>query len=103
VIARRLKAKPIEKFHYSDRDNMAIVGHASAVAEMGGLRFAGYFAWLAWLFVHLVNLIEFQNKILVLVQWGWYYFSRNRAARLITGGTTLKREPTEAARFRKHG
>jgi NADH dehydrogenase len=103
VIARRLKAKPIEKFHYSDRGNMAIVGHASAVAEMGRLRFAGYFAWLAWLFVHLVNLIEFQNKILVLVQWGWYYFSRNRAARLITGGTTLKREPTEAARFRKHG
>jgi NADH:ubiquinone reductase (H+-translocating) len=106
VISRRIKTKPIEKFHYRDRGNMAIVGHASAVAEMGRLRFSGYFAWLAWLFVHLINLIEFQNKILVLVQWGWYYFSRNRAARLITGGTTLKRDPGEAAtndRLRKHG
>jgi NADH dehydrogenase len=63
---------------------MAIIGRASAVAEIGRLRFSGYFAWLAWLFVHLVELVEFQNKILVLVQWGWYYFSRNRAARLIT-------------------
>ncbi len=106
VIAARIKAKAIEKFHYRDRGNMAIVGHASAVAEMGRLRFSGYFAWLAWLFVHLVNLIEFQNKILVLVQWGWYYFSRNRAARLITGETTLKCDPAEAAtdyRLRKHG
>jgi NADH:ubiquinone reductase (H+-translocating) len=40
------------------------------------------------LFVHLMNLVEFENKVLVLVQWGWYYFSRNRAARLITGGDT---------------
>ena len=63
---------------------MAIIGRASAVAEIGRLHFSGYFAWLAWLFVHLVELVEFQNKILVLVQWGWYYFSRNRAARLIT-------------------
>jgi NADH:quinone reductase (non-electrogenic) len=105
VIDSRIKAKPIEKFHYRDRGNMAIVGHASAVAEMGRVRFSGYFAWLAWLFVHLVNLIEFQNRILVLVQWGWYYFSRNRAARLITGDTTLKCEPAdEVARdeLRKH-
>ena len=85
VIASRIKGKPIPRFHYRDHGSMAIVGHASAVADMGRLRFSGYFAWLAWLFVHLVNLIEFQNKILVLVQWGWYYFSRNRAARLITG------------------
>jgi NADH:quinone reductase (non-electrogenic) len=54
---------------------------------MGRFRFSGYLAWLAWLFIHLMNLIEFENKILVLVQWGWYYFSRNRAARLITGET----------------
>jgi NADH dehydrogenase len=72
---------------------MAIVGHASAVAEIGRLRFSGYLAWLAWLFVHLVKLIEFENKILVLVQWGWYYFSRNRAARLITGRTDDSADP----------
>ena len=90
VISSRIKAKPIPRFHYRDHGNMAIVGHASAVADMGRLRFSGYFAWLAWLFVHLVNLIEFENKILVLIQWGWYYFSRNRAARLITGETRSK-------------
>lgn len=90
VIIARLEAKPIPRFHYRDRGNMAIIGHASAVADMGRLRFSGYFAWLAWLFVHLVHLIAFENKILVLIQWGWYYFSRNRAARLITGETRSK-------------
>jgi NADH dehydrogenase FAD-containing subunit len=63
----------------------AIVGRASAVADIGRFEFTGFFAWLAWLFVHLMHLVEFENKILVLIQWGWYYFSRNRAARLITG------------------
>ena len=71
-------------FHYHDRGTMAIIGRASAVADFGKFRFSGFLAWLAWLFVHLMNLVEFENKILVLVQWGWYYFSRNRAARLIT-------------------
>jgi NADH dehydrogenase len=105
VIASRIKTMSMEKFHYRDRGNMAIVGHASAVADMGRLRFSGYFAWLAWLFVHLVSLIEFQNKILVLVQWGWYYFSRNRAARLITGTMQKIQSGEEEAvnRLRKHG
>ena len=85
VIASRIKGRPVPPFQYRDRGSMAIIGHASAVAEMGRLRFTGYLAWLAWLFVHLMKLVEFENRILVLVQWGWYYFSRNRAARLITG------------------
>ena len=84
VIAARIKKKPVAPFHYRDRGSMAIIGRASAVAEIGRLRFSGYLAWLVWLFVHIVELVEFENKILVLVQWGWYYFSRNRAARLIT-------------------
>ncbi|MGH7798114.1 MAG: NAD(P)/FAD-dependent oxidoreductase [Candidatus Binatia bacterium] len=97
VIAARIKAAPIEPFRYRDLGNMAIVGHASAVAEMGRLRFSGYLAWLAWLFVHLVKLIEFENKVLVLIQWGWYYFSRNRAARLITGEKTMDDEAEQRA------
>ena len=84
VIAARIKKKPVAPFHYRDRGSMAIIGRASAVAEIGRLHFSGYLAWLAWLFVHIVELVEFENKILVLVQWSWYYFSRNRAARLIT-------------------
>ena len=64
---------------------MATIGRKQAVADIAGLRFSGLFAWLAWLFVHLMYLAEFQNRILVLVQWGWNYFTRNRSARLITG------------------
>jgi NADH dehydrogenase len=90
VIAARIKKDRIVPFRYCDRGAMAIIGRASAVADLGRLRFSGYFAWLAWLFIHLLYLVEFQNKILVLIQWGWYYFTRNRAARLIVGGTSSK-------------
>ena len=86
LIAARIDKKRIGPFRYRDRGSMAIIGRASAVAHLGRLRFSGFFAWLAWLFVHLIQLVEFQNRILVLVQWGWYYFTRNRAARLIVGG-----------------
>jgi len=84
TIEARLKNRPSAPFHYRDRGSMAIVGRGAAVAEIGRLHFSGHLAWLAWLFVHIVELVEFENKVLVLIQWGWYYFSRNRAARLIT-------------------
>jgi NADH dehydrogenase len=86
ALAHRLQGESTPPFRYHDRGNMAIVGRGVAVADLGKLKLGGYLAWLAWLFIHLVNIIEFENRLLVLVQWGWYYFSRNRAARLITGG-----------------
>jgi len=64
--------------------SMATIGRKLAVAEIGRLRLWGFPAWLAWLFVHLMYLAEFQNRVLVLVQWGWSYFTRNKSARLIT-------------------
>ena len=85
VIRGRLDGKAIAQFHYRDRGDLAIVGRGTAVADLRKFHLAGFFAWLAWLFVHIVNLIEFENKFLVLIQWGWAYFRRNRAARLITG------------------
>jgi NADH dehydrogenase len=85
LLRTRLAGKALSPFHYNDRGNMAIVGRATGIAELGRLRLAGFWAWLAWLFVHLINLVEFENRVLVLVQWGWYYLRRNRAARLITG------------------
>ena len=88
VIRARLQKKPAAPFHYRDRGSMAIIGRASAIAQIGRWQFSGYLAWLAWLFIHLVELVEFENRVLVLIQWGWYYFSRNRAARLITGAST---------------
>ncbi len=87
LLRNRLDGKTTAPFRYKDRGNMAIVGRGSAVAYIGRVQLAGFGAWLAWLFVHIVNLIEFENKILVLVQWAWCYFRRNRAARLITGDT----------------
>jgi NADH:quinone reductase (non-electrogenic) len=95
LIRRRLEGKRTPPFHYRDRGSMAIVGRASAVADLHRFHFAGFVAWLAWLFVHLIELIEFENKILVLVQWAWYYFSRNRAARLITGNRVIAISPRD--------
>ena len=63
---------------------MAVIGRAAAVAELGKVRFHGYIAWIAWLFVHLIHLVEYQNRVSVLIQWGWNYFTRNRSARMIT-------------------
>jgi NADH dehydrogenase len=87
LIARRLRSKPLPSFHYRDRGNLATIGRKAAVADFGKLRFAGYFAWLLWLVVHLMNLVSFRNRLLVLIQWGWNYFTYDRAARLITGET----------------
>ena len=86
LIRRRLRGEPPPPhFHYHDRGSMATIGANSAVAEIGGAKFNGRLAWLAWLFIHLLFIVEFENRLLVLVQWAWNYFTRNRSARLITG------------------
>jgi NADH dehydrogenase len=82
---RRLSAEPTQPFRYRDRGSMATIGRAAAVAVIGGLRLSGLPAWLAWLFVHIVFLIGFRNRFLVLFEWAWAYFSWQRGARLITG------------------
>ncbi len=86
VISARLSGKTPPTFHYRDHGTMATIGRASAVAQLGGWKFSGRFAWLMWLFIHLMELVQFQNRVLVFVQWGWNYITRNRSARLITGG-----------------
>ena len=63
---------------------MATIGRASAVADFGWMRLKGYLGWLAWLFVHILNLIGFRNRLVVMVQWAWSYFTYQRGARLIT-------------------
>jgi NADH dehydrogenase len=85
LIARRLRGTAPVPFRYHDRGTMATIGRAAAVADLGWIRLSGMIAWLIWLFVHILFLIEFQNRILVMFQWAWNYFTRNRAARLITG------------------
>jgi NADH dehydrogenase len=83
-IVRRIKGKPVKAYRYLNRGNMAVIGRAAAVADLGWARFSGYPAWLLWLFVHLMYLVEFDNRLIVLIQWAWDYFTRNRGARLIT-------------------
>jgi NADH dehydrogenase len=85
VIRRRLDGKDVSPFRYRDRGNLATIGRARAVADLGWLRLWGYPAWLVWLIVHLSFIVTFDNRILVLFQWAWNYFTRNRSARLITG------------------
>jgi len=84
-IGRRLSGAPPRPFVYRDRGIMATIGRAAAVADLRGLHLSGFAAWCAWLLVHLLQLVEFQNRVLVLIQWAWAYFTRNRSARLITG------------------
>jgi NADH dehydrogenase len=82
---RRLRGEPTLPFHYRDRGSMATIGRAAAVAAVGRLHLSGLPAWLAWLGVHIVYLIGFRNRFLVLIQWAWAYVTWQRGARLITG------------------
>src|SRR5438477_6411466 len=89
TIARDIEHKPRKDFHYFDKGNRATIGRAAAVAQIGKLHISGYFAWLAWLFIHIFFLIGFRNRLIVLIQWAWSYVTYERGARLITGDTTL--------------
>jgi NADH dehydrogenase len=89
LIRRRLLGQTMPAFRYRDYGSMATIGRAAAVADLSWIRISGYVAWLTWLLVHLVNLVEYENRVLVLVQWAWNYVTRNRSARLITGENPL--------------
>ncbi|HVR36148.1 MAG TPA: NAD(P)/FAD-dependent oxidoreductase [Methylomirabilota bacterium] len=80
-------------FRYRDRGSMATIGRSAAVAQMGQLKFAGLPAWLAWLFVHLIFLIGFRNKVAVFLQWAYAYLTCKRGARIITGLTADNKPP----------
>jgi NADH dehydrogenase len=77
--------KKIKPFRYFDKGQLAVIGRNRAVAQIGPLKLYGWIAWLLWVFVHIAYLIEFENRLLVLIQWGWNYFTKKRGARLITG------------------
>lgn len=90
-VAKLLKARianpqhKAEPFKYFDKGSMATIGRSRAVAELGPLRISGWLAWMMWLFVHVLFLVRFENRLLVMTQWAANYFTRNRSARLITG------------------
>jgi len=83
-ILKALRGKTVEPFKYLNRGMMSIVGRGSAVAVLRGHEYSGTFAWLLWLFVHLMYIVQFGNRLLIMTQWAWEYFSRNHHARLLT-------------------
>src|SRR5579872_7060070 len=85
VIERRLKGETLPPFHYVDKGSLAVIGRAAAVADIRGFHISGLLAWFTWLFVHLMYLVEFSNRVLVFIHWGFLYLTYNRGARLITG------------------
>jgi NADH:ubiquinone reductase (H+-translocating) len=89
TIAGDIQKTPRNKFHYVDKGSLATIGRAAALAQFRKLHISGYFAWLAWLFVHIFFLIGFRNRLIVLIQWAWSYVTYERGARLITGDTSL--------------
>ena len=89
AIAARLRGQKFPPFRYHDRGNLATIGRGAAVADLNWLQLSGLPAWLIWIFIHLAYIIEFRNRMLVLVQWAWLYFTYDRSARLITGKNPL--------------
>ena len=84
-VLRRVGGQPTRPFRYRDKGSMATIGRAAAVAVVGRFKLSGLVAWLAWLLVHIMFLIGFRNRLLVLFEWAWAYVTWHRGARLITG------------------
>jgi NADH dehydrogenase len=91
AIARKVRGQaPLPPFSYFNKGDLAVIGRAAAVANVFGVHLSGFVAWLVWLFIHLLYIVEFQSRMLVLIQWGFLYFTFSRGARLITGSAANK-------------
>ncbi len=88
MINRKLQGKTIKPFSFINLGTMATIGRSSAVADLHWLKLSGFLGWLTWLFVHLMYIVEFENRLLVFIQWAWNYFTRERSNRLILGNDT---------------
>jgi NADH dehydrogenase len=94
-ILRAIRNEPALSFRYHDKGSLATIGRSAAVAQVGKVKLSGTIAWLAWLFIHILFLIGFRNRVIVLFQWAWSFFSYDRGARLITG--PIHRAPEQAS------
>jgi NADH:ubiquinone reductase (H+-translocating) len=92
-VLRSIEGKPRLPFRYRNKGSLATVGRTAAVADLGWIKLSGAPAWLAWLFIHLLFLVGFRNRVIVVFQWMWSFISYDRGARLITG--PLHREPDQ--------
>lgn len=94
IIARLKGRRPSKPFRYFNKGEMAVIGRGAAVANIFGIHLSGFLAWFIWLFIHLMYLVNFQNRLLVFIQWGFQYLTFSRAQRLITGSDTGHRAAT---------
>jgi NADH dehydrogenase len=94
-ILRNLLGQPYLPFHYQDRGTLATIGRSAAIAQRGRIKLAGFWAWVLWLFVHILWLIGFRNRFLVMAEWAWTYWRYERGARLITGDSALGGAPED--------
>jgi NADH dehydrogenase len=94
LIRNRLSGRSTPPFHYFDKGNLATIGRARAVADLRGIHLSGFSAWALWLLVHIVYLIDYDNRAVVLLRWSYNLLTRNRGARVIT-------EPAEPSRQRE--
>ena len=90
LIGDRIHNRTTTAFNYTDSGSLAIIGHSQAVVDLNWIKLTGFPAWFVWAFVHVMFLIEFDNKLIVMTQWLWNYFTRNQGARLITGRDLVK-------------
>jgi NADH dehydrogenase len=98
AILQRLKGNnELKPFHYFNKGDMAVIGRAAAVANIFGFHVTGLIAWMVWLFIHLMYIVEFQSRVLVFIQWGFQYLTFNRGARLITGDEDGETSVSKAA------
>ncbi|TAF05773.1 MAG: NAD(P)/FAD-dependent oxidoreductase [Nostocales cyanobacterium] len=85
LIQLRLQGHTLPEFHYTDVGSLAMIGQNLAVVDLGFIKLTGFLAWVFWLIIHIYFLIEFDTKLVVVIQWAWNYITRNRRSRLITG------------------
>jgi NADH dehydrogenase len=84
-VTQACQGKPLEEFHYRDKGNLATIGRAAAVADLGKIKLTGWIAWLAWMAIHIFFLIGFRNRFVAMFNWAWTYITYDRAAMLIVG------------------
>lgn len=102
LLKYRLQNKTLPAFRYTDNGSLAVIGRNAAVADLKIMRLSGLPAWLIWVFIHIYYLVGFDNKLLVMLQWGWNYFTHKKGARLITGGDLLSDRAAEQNRATEH-
>ncbi|MEO6025265.1 MAG: NAD(P)/FAD-dependent oxidoreductase [Candidatus Binatia bacterium] len=103
LIVESMAGGPREPFAYVDKGNLATIGRAAAVAHIGRMKLWGLAAWVLWLVVHIMFLVGFRNRVVVLINWAWAYLTLSRGARLITGDIEHERNPPTAVAAVKAG